>query len=112
MISSDYKFYLGCIMKHNNDDIVNSNIGNLHYLETKLGEALMMSSDNDLKMLVIIMLIGRCKFAGSNYSVYDLMEQYSNCPIVIASSNDAKIDYIISKRYNLNNYIDTVLRFI
>lgn len=102
---------IGFIIKANEKDMENKNLNELHMIETELFSMLSILYDgnDNINEVVTLMLAGREKAFNNELDFEKLFKHYRYEPIVIYPSNDMKIDYIISKRDKLNEYLEIAL---
>lgn len=89
---------------------------NINYKNTKLYKELKKLSDDNLKELIVYMLTGRelSRYYGPALKITfsEYVEYFRNCDIVNKTYKMEKLEYICLKSKKLNNYIDTVLRYL
>lgn len=87
-----------------------------NYVDTKLYKELNKLDEYSIKNIIIYMLTGRelSRYYGTTLKINfnEYVEYFKECDIINKTKKMEKIEYICLKRKKLNNYIDTVLRYL
>lgn len=87
-----------------------------NYRTTKLYKTLTKLDEDSINNIIIHILTGRelSRYYGTTLKIKfnEYIEYFKECDIINKTEKMAKMEYICLKRRKLNNYIDTVLRYL
>ncbi|WP_250674423.1 hypothetical protein LZ906_017430 (plasmid) [Paraclostridium ghonii] len=89
---------------------------NFNYKETKLFKELNKLDENRLDYVIVYILTGRelSRYYGTTLKIKftEYVDYFNECDIINKNHKLEKIKYVCFKSQKLNNYIDTVLKYI
>ena len=97
------------IIEANKIDMGKENIYRFHKSDTELFSVLEKFKDEEVRKITALMLVGMEKTFNKRLNFDEMLSYCKDEPIVKDFKIDSNIDYIVSKRDRLNQYLEVAL---